>query len=138
MATIQTKERLLLTCVWRAMKARCYNSNTRQYLDYGGRGISVCDKWQRLKGFLEDMQPTYSEGLSLDRIDNNGNYCKENCRWATRREQGNNTRRNVFHKFDGKEMTLSQWAEELKINRSTIAQRFYVYRWPLSRCLTRK
>lgn len=78
---------------WSRMKARCYNKNNKDYQDYGGRGISVCDEWREsfLK-FYEDMYEGYEESLELDRIDVDGDYCKSNCRWATEQEQAWNKR----------------------------------------------
>lgn len=132
MASIQTKKRIRLTCVWRAMKARCSNPKVKEFHNYGGRGIAVCDKWLKLRGFLEDMQPSYSSGLTLDRIDVDGNYCKENCRWVSRGEQQRNRRNN--RRFKGK--LLVEWAEELGIKRSTLAMRIYCYKWPVERALS--
>lgn len=79
--------------VWRAMKTRCYNKNIIQYRDYGGRGIKVCDEWLNFENFYKDMGEA-PDGLSLDRINNNGDYCKENCRWSSVREQSRNRRSN--------------------------------------------
>ena len=77
---------------WNAMKHRCYNHKYKSYKDYGGRGIAICDRWMDIEKFIEDMFPTWEEGLSLDRIDVNGNYCVDNCRWVTNEIQHRNTR----------------------------------------------
>lgn len=124
--------------VWKQMKSRCYNVNNHAYERYGGRGIIVCEKWKKWRGFKEDMFSSYQEGLSLDRIDNNGNYELNNCRWATRLEQANNTRRVHLFEHNGIKKTLINWAKKLGIKRSTLAQRIYVYRWSIDRALTRK
>ena len=85
-----TQHRLYQT--WKGMKARCYNEKNPNYKDYGGRGIQVCERWLDINNFIEDMYPTYIEGLTLDRIDVDGNYEPDNCRWATLNIQQYNTR----------------------------------------------
>lgn len=75
---------------WIKMLDRCKNEKHIHYHRYGGRGITVCERWHDIKNFLEDMSPTFKEGLTLDRINNDGNYEPSNCRWATRKEQRSN------------------------------------------------
>ena len=86
---------------WGAMKHRCSNKNNEFYHHYGGRGIKVCERWQKFENFLADMGEM-PIGMTLDRIDNDGDYCPENCRWVSRVQQRNNTRANRFIVFDGK------------------------------------
>lgn len=121
--------------IWANMKQRCLNANNSiDYDRYGGRGISICDKWLLFDGFKEDMLDGFEKGLTLDRIDVNGNYCKENCRWVTRRVQNNNTRRNNYIEYNGEIKTLSEWGQFFNIKSSTLRQRYYVYKWSLDRC----
>lgn len=85
-----------LYSIWRAMKVRCFNSNRFSYKDYGGRGITVSWDWMSFENFSRDMMPTYEKGLTLERIDVNGNYEKSNCKWITRSEQANNRRTTIY------------------------------------------
>lgn len=80
---------------WRAMHQRCNNPKHKAYPDYGGRGITICERWKVFENFLEDMGERREKGLSLDRIKVNENYCKENCRWATRSQQNRNKRKKL-------------------------------------------
>ena len=78
---------------WNGMMARCYNINTNNYINYGGRGIIVCERWHNIENFIEDMYPSFIEGLTLDRVNVDGNYEPENCRWIDRGTQAQNTRK---------------------------------------------
>lgn len=101
---------------WKAMKQRCYDVNCKAYFNYGGRGIKVCDRWlNSFENFLADMGEKPSPAHSLDRIDTNGDYCPENCRWATREEQANNKRSSIMIEYNGKTQTFAQWSKELNI-----------------------
>lgn len=102
--------------VWSTIKERCTNVNWTYYKDYGGRGISYCAEWEDWGSFRDwAIQHGYKEGLTIDRIDVDGNYCPENCRWVTLDEQANNRRSNRFASFMGRRMTYAQWSRELGI-----------------------
>lgn len=100
---------------WQGLKDRCTNTKLPCYKRYGARGITYDPKWERFDGFLEDMG-ICPLGKSLDRIDNNGNYCKENCRWATPTEQANNRRTSLYLEYNGKKDTLANLCRELKLD----------------------
>lgn len=109
---------------WSALIGRCENPRNRQYQNYGGRGIRVCERWRHnFLAFIEDMGPRPSPRHSLDRINNDGDYCHENCRWATARDQVNNRRVTVFLTVNGERLPLSVWAKRLGLNRATLAGR---------------
>lgn len=121
--------------VWSAMKARCFNKNHPNYERYGARGITVCKRWLDFENFVTDMGPV-PEGMTLERRNNNKGYSPNNCRWATQKEQMLNTRLNVRLKFQGRIQTASEWASELKINRSTLYKRLNRSKWSVERALT--
>ena len=122
--------------VWQHMIQRCTNLRDKGYPNYGGRGIKVCKRWQNsFENFLEDMGEV-PEGYQIDRINNNGNYCKENCRWSTRKEQQRNKRDNHLETYKGKTQCLAAWAEEFDINYSTLCSRIFRSGWSIEKALT--
>ena len=107
---------------WQAMKTRCTNKNQDAYKRYGGAGLSFDPSWEFFENFVKDMgeRPI---GMSLDRIDNNKGYSKENCRWATIAQQNRNTKQNVFITHNGKTMCMKDWSYETGIPYPTIQDR---------------
>lgn len=105
---------------WQGMKARCYKKSHIGYKDYGGRGIRVCDRWlNSFENFLLDMGSKPVD-KTIDRIDNDGDYSPSNCRWATHHEQEHNKRNSIILTYNGKTMCLTQWADYLRVNRSSL------------------
>ncbi len=103
---------------WCTMKSRCYREKDKNFKRYGFRGINVCDRWlNSFINFLEDMGVS-ENGQSLDRIDVNGNYCKENCRWANKETQSNNCRTNTYYEFNGELLSETQWSRKLGLTRN--------------------
>lgn len=121
--------------VWASMHQRCINPNVNGYENYGGRGVSVCERWKSFANFLEDMGPR-PKGATLERVENNGNYEPSNCRWATREEQGNNKRSNRSLTYKGRTLTVAGWARLTGIRSSTIRQRLDYYGWSVADALT--
>jgi len=120
---------------WSDLKQRCYNTNCKKYPIYGGRGIKVCDRWlESFSNFLEDMGEK-PKGFTLDRVDNNGDYSKENCRWATPKEQALNRRTNRLITFNGQTKTITEWAHELGIFHNGLSKRLKTM--PLEKALSK-
>ncbi len=101
--------------VWSLMMHRCYNPKNSAFPNYGARGIKVCERWHDVSNFIADVTPTYIEGLTLDRKENDGDYCPDNTRWATRKQQASNRRSNVLFAHGGVTKTIFQWAEHFNI-----------------------
>jgi len=120
---------------WKNMVRRCTSPNEKNYRYYGGRGIKVCKRWQKFMNFLEDMGEPPTQKHSIDRIDNDGNYCKANCRWVTSKINNRNRRNNHLISHGGKIQCVSAWAEELKINITTLRARLYLD-WSVEKALT--
>lgn len=127
--------------IWKSIIQRCTNSNNSSYADYGGRGITVCDRWlNSFEAFYEDMGSRPSPEYSIDRRENDGNYEKNNCHWTTRVEQANNRRNNVFYEYRGNKYTIPQLAKlpeakENKIHKGTLNSRINIYKWSIEDAL---
>lgn len=121
--------------IWSLMKDRCSNSNCPQYSEYGGRGITVCERWLRFENFIEDMGFSKPKE-TIERVDNNLGYCPSNCKWSTAKEQANNRRSSRIIEFNGQRKTLMQWAEYTGIHWSTIRSRIERSKWQIEKCLT--
>lgn len=105
------------------MMDRCYNPKATGFDRYGGRGITVCERWHDIKAFVADMESTYFNGASIDRINNNGNYEPSNCRWATATQQNRNQRGNRLLAYNGETKCLKEWAEQFGIHKTTLWNR---------------
>lgn len=137
-----------LESIFQAMKNRCYNSNNPAYKNYGGRGIKLCEEWNNreiarnvqrnnTKGFLAfkkwALENGYTDNLTIDRIDVNGDYSPENCRWVNRKIQGNNRRNNHYITYKGKTQSLADWCRELCLNYHKIRSRLNKYNWSVDK-----
>lgn len=100
---------------WSAMRGRCNNPNNPNFHHYGGRGIKICERWERFENFLADMSEPPSTKHSIDRMNNDGNYEPSNCRWATQKQQSRNKRLTTFVEYQGQQRPLSEWCEMLGI-----------------------
>lgn len=122
--------------VWCNMRRRCNDPTTLNYHLYGGRGITVCDRWQDFAAFLADMGSRPSPKHSIDRKDNNRGYSPENCVWQTRAHQNRNTRQNHYLTFQGRTQTITDWARQLGLRHTTLCQRINQYGWSIEKALT--
>lgn len=123
--------------IWHGLKQRCNNPNSKDAHNYGARGIKVCDEWNNSFECFRDWAKSngYQDNLTLDRIDVNGPYSPDNCRWSTIKEQSRNTRSNHMLEFNGQKKTIAEWSEITGIEYFTLANRIYMG-WPVQRALT--
>lgn len=126
--------------IYRNMITRCYNSNILEYKNYGGRGIIVCKEWREsfvaFKTWAENNG--YSDNLTIDRIDTNGNYEPNNCRWITLKAQGFNKTNTKYFEYNGQKKCLAEWAEIFGINKPTLYNRIYNLGWDIKKALETK
>lgn len=123
-ASTHGRSKTRLYRIWAGMRDRCYNPSRKEYKDYGGRGITVCDEWNEDFEAFHDwsIKNGYSEDLTIDRIENNGPYSPDNCRWATRKTQSDNTRQVVHIAVGGVSKNIEGWAAAIGVSRSTISR----------------
>lgn len=126
--------------IWCGMVNRCFNPGNKSYKDYGGRGITVCDEWKNDFQAFHNWAIThgYSDELTLDRKDTNGNYEPSNCRWITNQEQQSNRRSCHLITYNGETHTLKDWAKIIGIPRSTLSNRINKYKWSVEKALRKK
>lgn len=125
--------------IWTGMKTRCNNSYHTAYKDYGGRGVTICDEWSDYTVFRDwALSHGYADNLTIDRIDNDGNYEPSNCRWVTQATQVNNCRSNRILEYNGERHTMAEWSKLTNIPYHTLAQRLEKLNWSVERALTEK
>ena len=123
---------------WSAMKSRCEYTENPAYNRYGGRGIKVCDRWQSFENFVNDIGDRPSSEFTIDRIDNDGDYSPENCRWADKTQQARNRRSNKIYLFQGESLTLPEWSERTGISASLLFARINYLGWTVEKSLSTK
>lgn len=124
--TTHNKSKTRIYKIWQSMKKRCYSEKDKCFYRYGGRGISVCDDWKEsFERFYEwSIENGYSDSLTIDRIDNDGNYEPSNCRWTTLKEQSNNRSTNIKIKIGNATKTLTEWCEIFELDYKKINARY--------------
>lgn len=128
----------LTYCSWEKMMSRCYREKDAAFHYYGGRGVKVCESWHTFENFLKDMRERPSRYYTIERINNKGNYEPNNCKWATYKEQANNTSRNVFYTYNGERMTIAQMADKIGIKYDTMYCRLKHYGWSVQQAMNEK
>lgn len=138
--TVHGQSNSRLYRIWLNMRKRCSYTKNDNFKRYGAKGIRVCEEWKNdFEAFLLWSKSNgYSEGLSLDRINNDLGYAPNNCRWVSVKEQQNNRKDNVLILYKGKKQTLSKWADELGIKRTTLWLRIFQFKWTVETAFTVK
>ena len=121
--------------VWAGIHRRCYNPHEKRFNRYGGRGIVMCERWLDYANFKADMGASYQRGLTIERINNDGNYEPNNCRWASVKEQCRNRSTSRWLEFNGQRKTVAEWAETLNLRPERISARLGAG-WPVEKVLT--
>src|SRR5699024_1643536 len=128
-----------INSIYRKMKERCLQENNARFSDYGGRGISICEEWLGNNGFMNfykwAMANGYADNLSIDRINNDGNYEPSNCRWVEARVQANNVRSNHLITYQNETHTIAEWSRIRGIPYQRLLQRINKLRWDVERAL---
>lgn len=120
---------------WTSMLTRCENTANHKYPSYGGRGITVCNRWRKFENFFADMGQR-PKGTTLGRLNNNGDYEPNNCCWETTVKQGRNKRNTALYFYNGKSATIAEHCERLGLNSSTVRSRIYTYGWPIEKAFS--
>ena len=124
--------------IWLGIKKRCLDKNSTTFMYYGGRGINLCDDWLDYSSFKKwSLENCYKENLSIDRIDNNGNYTPKNCRWVDKKEQANNRRTNHFLEYKGEKRSMMDWCRKLGLNYNKVRSRINSYHWTVEEAFER-
>ena len=124
--------------IWANMKSRCFNPKDARYTDYGGRGIKVCDEWKNdfFAFYKWAMENGYSENLTIDRIDNDGDYTPSNCRWVSRKVQSLNKSTNRYITYNGQTKTITQWATDNNMPYYVLRKRIDILNWDFKRAIS--
>ncbi len=139
MSLYENGKRTRLGRIWNNMKKRCYNERHESYKYYGAKGIKICEEWLNDVDLFEAwaLSNGYSDDYSIDRIDRNGDYSPDNCRWVSPKEQANNRwNNNLVYTYNGKTKTLNEWAYSAGLNPQLLYSRIYIHSWPFDKALS--
>lgn len=131
-----SKNRNIFYLKWCGIKRRCLNKNDKSYVRYGGAGVTISDSWMDFRNFYKDMSSTYFTGASIDRVDNEKGYSKQNCRWVALEYQNKNKRNVPLYKLGKEKLTASDWDRKLGLKIGTVRARIKFYCWPVKKALT--